>query len=66
MSEEMNNSEVVGKYVIVTDLNFSDFMKDKDGKINVYDTLKEAGLVCGMYEFDDALVLKVEFNHVEK
>ena len=31
----MENSKAVGKYVIVKDLNFSDFMKDDKGKINV-------------------------------
>ena len=62
----MENSKAVGKYVIVKDLNFSDFMKDDKGKINVYETLEEACEVCGMYEFDDVLVLKVEFNHIEK
>ena len=46
----MENSKVVGKYVIVTDLKFTDFMKDKDGNINVYDTFNDASRVCGMYE----------------
>ena len=58
--------KVVGKYVIVKDLNFSDFMKDEQGKINIYDTLEEACNVCGMYEFENVLVLKVEYNHIEK
>ena len=61
----MKNKDIVGKYVIVKDLEFSDFMKDKNGKIKVYNTLDEAGVTCGMYEFEDALVMKVEFNHVE-
>lgn len=62
----MDNSKVVGKYIIVKDLNFSDYMKDKDGKINVYDTFNEASLVCGMYEFPNVLILKVEYNHIER
>ena len=62
----MENDKVVGKYVIVKNLEFSDYMKGADGKVMIYDTLQEAGEVCGMYEFADVLVLKVEFNHVER
>ena len=61
----MENSKVVGKYVIVKDLNFSDFMKDKQGNIKIYNTLNDACVACGMYEFENVLILKVEFNHVE-
>jgi len=60
------NKDVVGKYIIVKDLNFSDFMKDESGKINVYDTLDEACLTCGMYEFENVLVMKIEHNHIER
>ena len=59
------NKESVGKYFIIQDLEFSDYMKDKEGKIKIYDTLDEAAEVCGMYEFPNALVCKVEFNHIE-
>jgi hypothetical protein len=59
------NKESVGKYFIIQDLEFSDYMKDKEGKIKLYDTLSEAAEVCGMYEFPNALVCKVEFNHIE-
>lgn len=62
----MKNSEIVGKYVIVNDLTFTDFMKDKNGNIITYDSLDDACLTCGMYEFPDAIVLKVEFNHIER
>lgn len=61
----MINKDVVDKYVIVKDLNFSDYMKDDDGKIKTYDTPEEAFDTCGMYEFEDVLVLKVIYNHVE-
>lgn len=61
----MKNNEVVGKYVIVKDLNFSDFMKDENGKIKIYNSYDEAGLTCGMYEFEDVLILKIESNYVE-
>lgn len=63
--EIIENSKVVGKYIIVKDLNFSDFMKDEQGKIKTYDTLDDTHTDCGMYEFEDVLVMKVEFNHVE-
>jgi hypothetical protein len=59
------NKEAVDKYFIITDLSFSDFMKDKEGSIKLYDTYQEAGLVCGMYEFEDAIVCQVLLNHVE-
>jgi hypothetical protein len=61
----MKNSEVVGKYVIVENLKFSDYMKDEQGNIKIYDTLEEASCVCGIYEFENVLILKVEYNHVE-
>ena len=61
----MENSKAVGKYVIIKDLKFSDFMKDENGNINLYNTLGEACTVCGMYEFPDALVCKIEYNHIE-
>lgn len=61
----MENSKAVGKYVIVRDLSFGEYMKDKEGNIKIYDSMDEAASVCGMYEFPDALVLKVEYNHVE-
>ena len=34
------------QYVII-DLRNMDFMKDKDGKINYYDTEEDACLTCG-------------------
>jgi hypothetical protein len=57
---------MIDKHIIIKDLNFSDFMKDKDGKIILYDTLEEAADVCGIYEFPNALVCKIEYNHIEK
>lgn len=62
----MKNSEVVGKYVIIENLNLMDYMKDENGKICIYDTLDEAAITCGMYEFEDVLIMKIEYNHVEK
>jgi len=62
----MENEKAVGKFIIIKDLEFSDFMKGKDGKIMTFDTLNEACETCGMYEFPNVLVCKIEFNHVEK
>ena len=61
-----SNKDVVGKYVILKDLSCQDFMKDGDGNMSIFDTLEDACLTCGMYEFEDAIVIKIEYNHVEK
>lgn len=53
-----------GQYVII-DLRNMDFMKNEKGEINYYDTVEEAGIVCGMYEFENAWVLKLIYNHIE-
>jgi hypothetical protein len=52
-----------GQYVII-DLRTMDFMKG-EGKILYYDTLDEACSTCGMYEFEDAWVMQLVFNHRE-
>ena len=53
-----------GQYVII-DLRNMDFMKNKEGKINYYDTLDDATLTCGMYEFKNAWVMQLMYNHIE-
>lgn len=59
------NKDIVGKYVILNDISCQDFMKDENGKMIVFDTLEDACTTCGMYEFEDAIVVKIEYNHVE-
>jgi uncharacterized protein YacL (UPF0231 family) len=54
-----------GQYVIV-DLRNMDFMKDQEGNIKYYNTEEEACETCGMYEFENAWVCKLVFNHIEK
>lgn len=54
-----------GQYVII-DLRNMDFMKDENDKINYYDTEQEACEVCGMYEFENAWVMKLIYNHIEE
>ena len=61
----VRNENAKGKYVIIKDLNFSDFMKDEKGNTNTYDTLEQALDVCGMYEFENVLVCKIELNYLE-
>jgi hypothetical protein len=53
-----------GQFVII-DLRNMDFMKDKDGNIVYYDTESDASETCGMYEFENAWVLQLLYNHIE-
>ena len=53
-----------GQYVII-DLRDMDFMKDEEGKINFYDTRQAAAETCGMYEFKNAWVMELIYNHIE-
>ena len=53
------------KYVII-DLRNMDYMKDKDGNINYYETEDEACTVCGMYETENAWVMRLIYNHIEE
>lgn len=62
----MENSKAVGKFLIVKDLQFSDYMKDEKGKIKTYSSYEEASLDCGMYEFENVLILKVVENYKEE
>ena len=54
-----------GKYVII-DLRTMDFMKDEHDIIKYYDTEEEAGLTCGIHEFENAWIMKLVYNHIEK
>ncbi len=54
----------VGQFVIINLINM-DFMKDETGKICVYDTMKEASSVCGIYEFENVWVCELKYNHIE-
>lgn len=53
-----------GQFVII-DLRNMDFMKGEDGKIKYYDTFEEACSICGMYEFENAWVMELKYNHIE-
>ena len=54
-----------GQYVII-DLRNMEFMKDYWGHIILYDTEEEACETCGMYEFENAWVMQLIYNHTEK
>lgn len=56
---------MVGKFVII-DLRNMDFMKDENGNINYYDTEEDVCVTCGMYEFENAWVMELKYNHIEK
>lgn len=53
-----------GQFVII-DLRNMDFMKDKDGKIDYYNTMDDACTTCGIYEFENAWVMQLMYNHIE-
>lgn len=61
----LNRAQMKGKFVII-DLRNMDFMKNEEGEIIYYDTDDEACTVCGMYEFENAWVMKLIYNHIEK
>jgi len=54
-----------GQYVII-DLRNMGYMKDKDGNIIYYNTEEEARNICGLYEFVDAWIMKLIYNHKEE
>jgi hypothetical protein len=54
-----------GKYVII-DLRNMGYMKDKNGDIIYYDTEEEAHNICGIYELENAWILKLIYNHIEE
>ena len=51
-----------GKYLII-DLDTAQVMKDVNGVTRIYDSMEEASLVCGMYEFEDVWICKLEYNY---
>jgi hypothetical protein len=53
-----------GQFVII-DLRNMDFMKDENGKIVFYDTYDDACDTCGIYEFENAWVMELKYNHIE-
>ena len=60
----MENKELVGKYVII-DLRDMSFMKDENGIIVYFDDEEDACNMCGIYELENAWVMKLMYNHIE-
>lgn len=54
-----------GQYVII-DLRTMDIMKDQSGNIIYYNTEEEACNVCGIYEPENAWIMKLIYNHKEE
>lgn len=67
MSREtkIENLEADGKFFIIKDLKFSDYFKDDEGKLVLFDTFDRAWSTCGMYEFPHVLVCMVLRNSIE-
>lgn len=57
------NKKLIGKYFIILDLKFSDFMKDEKGNIILFDTYDEANSTCFIYEFPKFLICRIEENY---
>jgi hypothetical protein len=55
---------MINKYAIL-DLKSKDFMKNKKGEINFYDTKQEAITICSIYEFENVWVVKMIHNYKE-
>ena len=53
-----------GQFVII-DLRNMDFMKDENGGIVFYDSYDDACDTCGIYEFENAWVMELKYNHIE-
>ena len=53
------------QYVII-DLRNMYFFKDKEGNIIYLDTEEDACTTAGIYEFENAWVMKLIYNHIEK
>lgn len=60
----MEKDKKDGKYIIV-DLRTMNYMKDKNGEIVYYNTEREAFNACGIYEVENAWIMKLIYNHIE-
>ena len=53
------------KYIII-DLRTMEYFKGLDGTMKIFDTEEDAMLHCGIYEFENAWVCKLIYNHIEE
>ena len=63
--QSLKRKSMEGKYIIL-DLRTMDYFKTKYGELKLFDSQDDACEYCGMYEFPNAWVCKLIFNHIEK
>jgi hypothetical protein len=61
----IDNKDLVGKFFIISDLQFTDYFKDEKGDIMVFNTEEEAYQKAWIHELDDALICEVKENYKE-
>lgn len=55
----MNNKDLIGKYVILKDIFASDYYKDENGQIKLFDTYELALQIAWMAELLDVIIVHV-------
>jgi hypothetical protein len=61
----IDNKDLVGKFFIISNLQFTDYFKDEKGEIMIFDTQEEAYQRAWIYELDDALICEIKRNYKE-
>ena len=59
------DDNLIGKFILVKDLEFSDFFKNKENKIIKFDSEFDAATACAINELDDYFILEVKKKHKE-
>lgn len=59
----MNNKDLIGKYVILKDIFASDYYKDVDGNIVLFDNYEIALQTAWMTELSDVLIVCAEGHY---
>jgi hypothetical protein len=55
----MNNKDLIGKYVILKDIFSSDYYKDENGQIKLFDTYELALQTAWIAELTDVIIVHV-------
>lgn len=55
----MSNKDLIGKYVILKDIFASDYYKDENGQIKLFDTYELALQIAWMAELSDVIIVHV-------
>jgi hypothetical protein len=61
----IDNKDLVGKFFIISDLQFTDYFKDEKGDIMVFNTEEEAYQKAWINELDDAIICEIKSNYKE-